>query len=352
MQVFKVEVLSRKTIDAWPVAESGLCARAVNCLEPAGVRTIGELRGWDDARLLDLRHFGAATLKNVRWFFRWAGRLENGLSHSAPHLQAMLQEFLNRDELHVIEQRYGLLDHLFRPHMKRITLQEIAQQLSGVTRERVRQIEETALGALHARLSRAMTAHHEVYWANKILSRGCIVTSRELSEWADDPMLGGYQPWGTLLLLSEAHERINFRHDYFACLPPPVFNQVEKQILQLLHEARQPVPFEKILATVSDELGFLNGQRPRLVTVLLDHHPEISGTMDRRYFLPAVAIDRVLTDILRDESRPLHFQEVTRLYNARMLPHSRRGTGYILRALTMMENARRVSRAVYDLRAR
>lgn len=352
MQAFKTEVPSRAVIDAWPVAGSGLCARAVNCLRQAGVRTIGELRGWDDAQLLELRHFGAATLKNVRWFFRWAGRLEDGLDHGIPNLHVLLQEFLNRDELRVIEQRYGLADHLFRPHMKRTTLQEIARQLCGVTRERVRQIEETALESLRSRLSRCLVAHHEVYWANKMLARGCVVTSRELSEWADDPMLGGYQPWGGLLLLSETHERINFRYDYFACLPSPVLNQVEKQILQLLHEADEPVAFERILATVSDGLSFLNGQRPRLVTVLLDHHPEISGTIDRRYFLPAVAIDRVLTDILQRESRPLHFQEVTRLYNARMLPHSRRGTGYILRALTMMGNARRVSRAVYDLRAR
>ena len=77
-------------------------------------------------------------------------------------------------------------------------------------------------------------------------------------------MLGGYQPWGVLLLLSETLERVTFRYDYFSILPGHVLNHVEKQILQILDSARVPIPFEKILASVSDELNFLNGQRPRI----------------------------------------------------------------------------------------
>jgi hypothetical protein len=110
------------------------------------------------------------------------------------------------------------------------------------------------------------------------------------------------------------------------------------------------VPFEKILASISDELSFLNGQRPRLVTVLLDHHPEISGTVDRRYFLPVVGTPLVIADILRHHHEPVHFHELTRLYNERMQPHSHKGTGYILRMLNLMPDAQRVARAVYQLK--
>jgi hypothetical protein len=60
----------------------------------------------------------------------------------------------------------------------------------------------------------------------------------------------------------------------------------------------------------------------------------------------------VLTDILRRNPQPVHFHELTRQYNQRMLPHSQRGTGYILRVLSLMRNAHRVSRAVYQLKAR
>ena len=261
-----------------------------------------------------------------------------------------MREFLNSQEVFVIEQRFGLTDPLFRPQMKRRTLQEIARMRIRVTRERVRQIEESAVATLQSHLARAVAETQEVYWANQILSNGCVVTSAELAGWADDPNLGGYQPWGSLLLISETLERITFRYDYFSVLSGLVLNQVEKQILQILHASGEPVPFEKILASVSDELSFLNGQRPRLVTVLLDHHPEISGTVDRRYFLPMVGAPLVIVDILRTRQEPVHFHELTRLYNERMQPHSRKGTGYILRVLNLMPEAERVSRAVYQLK--
>lgn len=351
MERFKKQALSRSEIDQWPIHASGLGARAIHCLEGAGVKTVGELRGWSDKRLLGLKNFGASSLKNVRWFLRWTERLQDN-NGTLPSFRALLREFLDRDEIFVIEQRYGLTDPLFRPHMKRRTLQEIADLRGGVTRERVRQIEETALATLRSKLCRAISESQDAYWANRIYTAGCVVTSAELTDWAEDPMLGGYQPWGALLLMTEAFERINLRYDYFSSLPQQVLNHVEKQILQLLNEAEEPVPFERILATVSDDLSFLNGQRPRLVTVMLDHHPEISGTNDRRYFLPAVGAALVIADILRNQARPLHFHELTRLYNERMLPHSRKGTGYILRVLTLMPEAQRVSRAMYDLKSR
>ena len=63
-------------------------------------------------------------------------------------LRAFLREFLSRQELQVLEQRYGLVDPLFRPQMKRRTLAEIAGEMrSGLTRERVRQVEEAGIDA-------------------------------------------------------------------------------------------------------------------------------------------------------------------------------------------------------------
>jgi hypothetical protein len=343
---------TRKEMDAWPIGNSGLSARVVHCLENERVRTIGGLRDWSDRELLALEHFGVRSHLNVRWFFDWTRKIEEGKGHITS-FRALLREFLNRQELHVLEQRYGLTDPLFRPQMKRRTLAEIAREMrGGLTRERIRQIEETAIQSLRAKLPAVIAEAQDVHWANRIQANSCVVTSAELSEWVNDPMLGGYQPWGVLLLLSETYSRITFRYDYFTTLATQVLSQVEKQILQELNAVREPVPFERLLAKVSDDLNFLNGQRPRLVTVMLDHHPEISGTVDRRYFLPNVGAPVVLTDILRSSSQPVHFHELTRQYNQRMLPHSQRGTGYILRVLNLMRNAQRVSRAVYQLKAR
>jgi len=349
MDRFQTQKITREMIDNWTVARSGLSARVVHCLDEAGVKNIGQLRDWSDQQLLNLANFGATSLDNVRWFFNWTRRLEAG-NGQVPNFRALLREFLNSQEVFVIEQRYGLTDPLFRPQMKRRTLQEIARMRIRVTRERVRQIEESAIATLRSHLARLVAETQEVYWANQIVAGGCVVTSAELGGWTDDPNLGGYQPWGSLLLVSETLERITFRFDYFSVLPGMVLNQVEKQILQLLHASKEPVAFEKILASVSDELSFLNGQRPRLVTVLLDHHPEISGTVDRRYFLPMVGAPLVIVDILRTRQEPVHFHELTRLYNERMQPHSRKGTGYILRVLNLMPEAQRVTRAVYQLK--
>jgi hypothetical protein len=344
--------LTRGAVDAWPVSNSGLSPRVVHCLEREQVPTLGQLRGWSDKQLQALDHFGVNSCQNVRWFFHWTKKLEAGNGHIL-NFRTFLREFLNRQEIHVLEQRYGLTDPLFRPQMKRRTLAEVAAEMrGGLTRERIRQVEETAIQSLRAKLPTAVVEAQEVYWANRIQSSSCVVTSAELAEWSDDPTLGGYQPWGVLLLLHETYSRITLRYDYFTTLSLQVLSLVEKQILQELHAVREPVPFEHLLAKVSDDLNFLNGQRPRLVTVMLDHHPEISGTVDRRYFVPAVGAPVVLADILRRNPQPVHFHELTRQYNQRMLPHSQRGTGYILRVLNLMRNAQRVSRAVYQLTAR
>ncbi len=340
---------TRAQIDHWPIATSGLSARVVHCLEHAGVKTIGEVRTWTDERLLALRSFGASSLRNVHWFLNWTKRLESN-DASVPNFRALLREFLNRQEVFVIELRYGLTDPLFRPQMKRRTLQEIADMRGQVTRERVRQVEEAAITTLRSKLCCAVAESLEIHWAEKIQARGCVVSSAELAEWADDPLLGGYQPWGTLLLLSESLARIHLRHDYFTTLAPELLNQVEKQILQLLRSASYPVHFDKILAAISSGLRFLDEHQTRFVSVVLDHHPEVSGTIDHRYFLPAIGAPLIVADIMRSRAEALHFHELTRLYNDRMQPHSHKGTGYILRVLNLMPDAQRVSRAVYQIK--
>ncbi|MEI6085001.1 MAG: sigma factor-like helix-turn-helix DNA-binding protein [Verrucomicrobiota bacterium] len=143
--------MNRAQIDAWPVPTSGLAARPVTCLTRAGIATIGELRHFTDARLLDIPAFGGRSLQNIRWFFDWTNRLETG-AELLPDLPAWLREFLTPRQLNVIEQRFGLTDPLFRPWLKPTTLREIG---AGISRERVRQIEEEGLARLRTELARA-----------------------------------------------------------------------------------------------------------------------------------------------------------------------------------------------------
>ncbi|MCG3147898.1 MAG: RNA polymerase sigma factor RpoS [Verrucomicrobiae bacterium] len=148
--------MNRAAIDAWPVATSGLTSRPVTCLTRAGITTIGELRQWNDARLLALPAFGGRSLRDVRWFFAWTNQLEAG-GELLPDLPAWLREFLTPRQHHVLEQRFGLTDPLFRPWLKRPTLREIGgERRGGITRERVRQIEAEALARLRTELARAL----------------------------------------------------------------------------------------------------------------------------------------------------------------------------------------------------
>jgi Bacterial RNA polymerase, alpha chain C terminal domain/Sigma-70, region 4 len=340
-------LLARETVDDWSVSEAGLSTRVVHCLQQDGITTIRQLRDQSDGHLLSLPNFGPISLQNVHWFFRWIQRLQSG-DGDMPDFRALMREFLDPQQVFVIEHRFGLTDPLFRPHMKRCTLQEIGERRK-VTRERMRQIEESALIALRSRLVRTVAAHQEIYWANRISSRGGLVAFTELSEWVGDSRLGGYQPWGVLLLLSEALDGIACRHDYFTFVPNRVLDQVEERVLHLLRNTREPLALEKILAQVSDVLGSVTAEPEQLLAMLLDHHPQINGTLERNYFLPKRVAPQILMDILRGHSGPIHFHELTRLYNERMLPRSRRGTGYILILLNSMPDVQRISRGQYSL---
>ncbi|HUJ10455.1 MAG TPA: sigma factor-like helix-turn-helix DNA-binding protein [Verrucomicrobiae bacterium] len=288
-------------------------------------------------------------MNNVRWFFRWAERLESGNS-DLPDFRAWLREFLDPQQLFVIEQRYGLTDPLFRPHMRRCTLREIGERRQ-VTRERMRQVEETALLALRSHLARAVAVHQEIYWVERIAACGGVIPFTDLSTWMEDARLGGYQPWGVLLLLSEALAPITCHHDYFTTVPGPALVQIEDRILQFLDDAEEPVALEMILAHVEELLPSVSTSRKDLLVKLLDHHPQISGTSNHDYFLPKYAAPRILGEILRTQTEPLHFHELTRLYNDRMLPRSQKGTGYILLLLNNAPNVRRVSRGRYAVKS-
>ncbi len=339
-----------EAFDKWLVLHSGLSPRVIHCLSEAGVETIGELQEWTDERLLRLRHFGVTSLKNVHWFRRWTTRAASA-EFLFPHFRALLQEFLNKSETFVLEQRYGLTDPLFRPQMRRRTLQEIANQLGGMTRERVRQIEEQGLLQLRSSLCRQLSQPFVRQLAGRLQSKGGVVLSAELGDWATDPLLGGCQPWGLLLLLTEVTDGIRLRHDYFTCLPADLITRIEERVFEFLRQSSGLVSFARIKESVTSTLSDIDLPWDRVLTVILNQHPEISATSDGHYFLRDVGGPIILQEILRVQPQPLHFYDLTRIYNERVQANSRVGSGQILRQLTQMPAVRRVFRGVYELSA-
>lgn len=335
-------------IDSWPVEKAGFNVRVVHCLTAAGVKTVGELRSWTDDRLLRLRNFGTASLQNVRWFFRLSRYVEERTVPFA-HIRGVFQEFLNRQEIYVLEHRYALKDPLYRLGMRRKTLQEIANSMGGMTRERVRQIEEEGINTLRSHLCRRLTEPIELHWVQKIQERGGVITSAELADWVGDPKLGGYQPWGLLSLMSQVSEAFHVHFDYLSSLTPKAIGMIEERAFEVLREAKNLVHFDQIKEAVAPLVSDPNGQLVRVLTVVLNHHPDICASADGRYFLAEYGTPLILRDILRTAGQPLHYRDLAAHYNERMLPASQRRPGYILRVLNMMPDVQRIGRALYEL---
>lgn len=339
----------RAALDAWPIPEAGLNHRAVHCLTTAGVRTVGELRGRSDRDLLRLPHFGGQSLHNVQWFFHWTRRIEK---QNVPLLSLpdLLAELLNEQEVGVLEQRYGLTDPLFRPHLKWRTLQAIADASGGLTRERVRQVEEAATTTLRCRLSRALLSPLETHWVRRLAAQGGIVTCRELADWAGDPGLGRYEPWGALRLLADVGQRLHNYFDYFALLPPDTMSRVETRTRELLQAAPEPQSLARLLAVLPPEFGQQPGDRARLLTVLLEHHPAIDATRAGAYFLGDKAAAWFLTGLLRDAGSAVPLETLRQRYNEQMLPPSQKSPQAIARVLSQLPPVKRVSAALYQWR--
>ena len=338
--------LSRQEIDQWPVATAGFCARVVHGMEREGVATVGELRQWPDERLLRMRNFGAITLKNVRWFYQWTRRLESGEYHLASY-RVFLREFLDRSQVYVLEHRYELHNRLYRPWMRSCTLQQIARMMGGLTRERVRQVESTGLAALRTQLCRAVGASIASPLARRMDETGGVVDAEGLRNWVGNPLLGKYQPWGVMVLISDTMESIHYRSGCFYTFPAKTLQRLEKCILPRLQQSADPVPFDQLREVAAGELGELPGREAKVVRALLDHHPLVSATRDGRYFLPSAGGGGLIAEVMKRKAGPLHFHEVTRLYNEQVVPRNQVGPGSVLRLLNLAPAVEKVERSVY-----
>jgi Fe2+ or Zn2+ uptake regulation protein len=81
---------------------------------------------------------------------------------------------------------------------------------------------------------------------------------------------------------------------------------------------------------------------------LLQSHPEISGTRQDEFLLTRVGVPVMLAEILRTQSGPIHYEELTRLYNERMEHSSHQTARHILYVLGEMKSIRRLGNGEYE----
>jgi hypothetical protein len=349
--MLQVPPIKREAIDQWPVAESGLPVRVVNSVTPEGVTKIGQLRTWSDQQLLSLRSLGRISLGHVRAFFKLCGQIEQG-KQSFQNIQEVLAIFLDGPELKVLSSRYGFDRRDLVAGRNKATLQEIGNT-EHRTRERIRQVQETAKKKLQSRLSAVCLQPFFDFFCGYITERGGAVACADLAPIQNEATLAGHNVCGVLLLLSDLNAaRIAYYHGFFSTLPEPALQTLESQALAVLTKEARPVPLDAILKGIPGipQLEHPGGTRLP-VMYLMDHCPDAAATVDNRYFLFSGGTQPFLVEIMKELERPAHYRTVTNAFNERVKPLSRKGAGFILEMLNSNPQCTRVDRGIYDLKA-
>lgn len=342
--------VGRETIDAWPVDASGLPVRVVNSVLTAGVTTVGQLRAQSDQDLLGLRSLGRISLGHIRSFFKLCGQIEQG-KQSFDNIRELLPLFLDGPEMKVVTARYGLEIEELALAKNCATLQEIGDA-EHKTRERVRQIQETAMQKLRSRLATVCLEPFYILFAALLEARGTSVTCADVATLKNEAPAGGYNLCGVLMLLSDLHpERFTFHNDFFSTLSEQTIQTMESQAIELLNRSAEPVLLDEILKSTTMPSPSDEDRKRQLLSCILDHCTLVAATLDHRYFTYERGTQAFLAEVLKDLERPIHYRKVTDAFNDRLKPHSRKGAGFILEALNAAPLCTRVDRGVYDLKA-
>ncbi|NCC49785.1 MAG: hypothetical protein EOM20_01085 [Spartobacteria bacterium] len=346
----RVKPVSRKVIDAWPLKEAGLPVRVLNSVQPTGLQTVGELRAWSTAKLLKLRSLGRISIRRIQSFFEVADRIESGGQYIR-HLREVFDLFLDHDEISVLLFRYGLDVEGTEASRKCMTLQDIGNRTNR-TRERVRQIEETAKEKMRSRLAALCLQPFYDLFSQRIESLGKGVSCTEMQGRGATPALDNYNLCAVLLLLCDLHpELLTYYNGIFSTLSEKELKEIERLALARLESHKTFVPLEKIYDEVSSKINFVQGEALRkLLMILLDRNSHVAATTDNRYFPCASAPADFVRTIMETMPIPAHFREITLQCNQLLKSQSHMGSGFILKTLNSHPGFERANRGTYTIK--
>jgi len=226
--------------------------------------------------------------------------------------QDLLEDLPQRTK-DIIEQRFGLREG------ERKTLQAIGENY-GITRERVRQIETDGLESLKPKLDKYQQAFQ--YFSNYINEFGdlkredTLLSSLAGSEFKNHAYF--------LLTLGEKFDRFSENKDFYSLWTVnPDSIDLAQQVVDLLYdklsEINQPVGLEKISGQLDSQLG--EPISLKALQSFLEVSKKIQSGINGQFGLkswpeinPRGVIDRAYL-VFKQEKRPLHFREVTKLIN-------------------------------------
>ena len=198
-----IKPVPRTTLDDWPLDEVGLPVRAVRASRGLGLRTVGQLRGCPDEKLLKRWGFGRKTLADVHNFFVLCERIEQG-AQTFRCLREVFELLLRDEQRDILYARFRLDAPASDAPWKRATLQALSLT-RNITRERVRQIEKKALEALQSRPAQVCLDPFYAAIAARLEQHEYVVDATLLKELQSDPLQGGWQPAGVLALMAKVN---------------------------------------------------------------------------------------------------------------------------------------------------
>ena len=348
-KMLHVSPVSRETIDGWLVQNSGLPIRVVNAVTKANVCTIGELRTWNEDRLLELKSLGKISLNHIRNFFTLCNQIESNQKYFRS-LQEVFDLFLDTDESRVISLRYGFNRPDLQASRNYYTLQKIGN-LYEKTRERVRQIEDNAKTNLNSKLSKVCLQPFYSFFIQAIEQTGGVVGTNELKRFLHQPLLEGHNPCSLLLLFRDLQpERIRHISGFFTTLDEPTLEAIESGAVEHLKQAARPLTLQALSeAPALKDLSEKVDDFARVLLVVMDHCRSVFSTQDMLFMHVETGVGSYLVNMVNQMNRPAHYRTITNTFNDRVKPQSQKGAGFILEQLNKTSDFVRIDRGIYSL---
>ncbi len=337
--------------DPTPLDVLGLSARPYNALMRAGITTIGQLAAMSHAQIREVRNVGEKAFAEIE------SRLEAYLADpsrfkapavvreppplplappppdsempSAPtdeqtlavQVERWLSALTDRQR-QVIRWRYGLNGEV-------LTLDEAGERL-GVTRQRVRQIQQRALDVL-----KRPRYHHRVRPLIILLidllfqAGGLMGRSQIEAALRSELVVGDVNPVGVVRLISSSITAVKWLDKENACgltnFPLELVPEVNQKLITVLKATYAPMPVENVLVAFKDTSIYRSHQAKlsdRFILACLRAHPQIEIDKDGLCSLGKRRRHRMSEMILalREIGEPTHYSVIAEKVNTLLPP--------------------------------
>ncbi len=206
---------------------------------------------------------------------------------------------------------------------RKYTLEEIGKEFS-VTRERIRQIENSALSKMKRNVFNTALKYLHEYITDLVNENGGIMSAKELYQSLDEVISDrnslDENRVRLSLFLHEDFEFINNTIDFYPHIRKKgisdhAIRHASDQLIAQLNKYGDVKPVDKVygdLQNIFDQLDFDRQRTKSLVNIdkrliLLDN--DIVGLLQWRHIHPRTLRDKILF-ILRNENKPLHFNYI------------------------------------------